>query len=168
MKNQYQKQAKSTAKSVAEGARGFTLLETTIALVVMMVVALGAASLFVYAVGANTTARDRELSMAVAQQQMERLRNASFANLEATVYGTGGDAKTVESGGRRYSVTTAISQTVAGDASRKTITVQVTPQSSTTLNPTAAATPTEVQRVFGGVTLVTHRATDAIGPFLVP
>ncbi|HYJ85210.1 MAG TPA: prepilin-type N-terminal cleavage/methylation domain-containing protein [Pyrinomonadaceae bacterium] len=160
MKNQSQKQAKSTARSVAEGTRGFTLLETTIALVVMMVVALGAASLFVYAVGANSTARDRELSMAVAQQQMERLRNASFANLEATVSGTGGAAKTVESGGRQYSVTTAIAETVAGDASRKTITVQVTPQGSTAT--------TGIQRIFGGVTLVTHRATNAVGPFLVP
>ena len=153
-------QAKTTAKSVAHDARGFTLLETSIALVVMMVVALGAASLFVYAVGANTTARDRELSMAVAQQQMERLRNASFSNLEATVAETGGAAKTVPSGGRQYSVTTAIAETVAGDASRKTITVQVTPQGSTAT--------TGIQRIFGGVTLVTHRATNALGPFLVP
>ena len=160
MTNQYQKQAKSTAKSVAEGARGFTLLETSIALVVMMVVALGAASLFVYAVGANTTARDRELSMAVAQQQMERLRNASFSNLEATVDETGGAAKTVTSGGRQYSVATAIAATVAGDDSKKTITVQVTPQGSTAT--------TGIQRIFGGVTLVTHRATNAVGPFLVP
>ena len=160
MKNQPHKQAKSTARSVAEGDRGFTLLETSIALVVMMVVALGAASLFVYAVGANTTARDRELSMAVAQQQMERLRNVSFSNLEATVAETGGAAKTVPSGGRQYSVTTAIAETVAGDASRKTITVQVTPQGS--------AATTGIQRIFGGVTLVTHRATGALGPFLVP
>jgi type II secretory pathway pseudopilin PulG len=160
MKNQPHKQAKRTARSVTEGAGGFTLLETSIALVVMMVVALGAASLFVYAVGANTTARDRELSMAVAQQQMERLRNASFSNLEATIADTGGAAKTVESGGRQYSVTIALAETVAGDASRKTITVQVTPQGSTAT--------TGVQRIFGGVTLVTHRATEAIGPFLVP
>jgi Tfp pilus assembly protein PilV len=160
MKNQPIKLAKTTAKSVAQDVRGFTLLETSIALVVMMVVALGAASLFVYAVGANTTARDRELSMAVAQQQMERLRNASFSNLEATVAETGGSAKTVPSGGRQYSVTTAIAETVAGDASRKTITVQVTPQGSTAT--------TGIQRIFGGVTLVTHRATNALGPFLVP
>ena len=153
-------QAKATAKSVAHNARGFTLLETSIALVVMMVVALGAASLFMYAVGANTTARDRELSMAVAQQQLERLRNASFSNLETTVANTGGADKIVESGGRQYSVSTEIEETVAGDDSRKTVTVQVTPQGSTAT--------TGIQRIFGGVTLVTHRATEAIGPFLVP
>lgn len=160
MKNQPHKQAKATGKRVAHNARGFTLLETSIALVVMMVVALGAASLFMYAVGANTTARDRELSRAVAQQQLERLRNASFSNLETTVANTGGSAKTVESGGRQYLVTTAIAETVAGDASRKTITVQVTPRGSTAT--------TGIQRIFGGVTLVTHRVTEAIGPFLVP
>ncbi len=139
---------------------GFTLLETTIALVVMMVVGLGAASLFFYAVGANSTARDRELSMAVAQQQMERLRNAGFANLDTTVASTGGADKTITSGGRGYSVVTTIANTVTGDATRRTVIVQVTPQGSAAL--------AGVTRVFGGVTLVTNRSTDAIGPNLGP
>jgi Tfp pilus assembly protein PilV len=139
---------------------GFTLLETSIALVVMMIVGLGAASLFFYAVGANSTARDRELSMAVAQQQMERLRNAEFANLETTVTSTGGANKTVTSGDRQYSVVTSIVNTVTGNTTKKTVVVQVTPQGSTAL--------TGVTRVFGGVTLVTNRSTNAVGPYLVP
>lgn len=139
---------------------GFTLLETTIALVVMMVVGLGAASLFFYAVGANTTARDRELSMAVAQQQMERLRNAEYANLEATVTATGGANKTVTSGNRRYTVLTTVTNTVTGNSTKKTVIVQVRPLGTTAL--------AGVTRVFGGVTLVTNRSTDAVGPYLVP
>jgi Tfp pilus assembly protein PilV len=144
----------------ARGQAGFTLLETTIALVVMMVVGLGAASLFFYAVGANTTARDRELSMAVAQQQMERLRNAEFADLDATVTSTGGANKTVTSGNRQYTVVTTVTNTVTGDSTKKTVMVQVRPQGSTAL--------AGVTRVFGGVTLVTNRSTDGVGPYLVP
>jgi hypothetical protein len=93
--------------------------------------------------------------MAVAQQQMERLRNTPFANLDATVTATGGTSKTVPSSGRQYLVATTIANTVAGNSSRKTITVQVTPLGSTTL--TGAA------RIFGGVTLVTQRSSTAIG-----
>jgi type II secretory pathway pseudopilin PulG len=148
------------AKTAGNRESGFTILETAIALVVMMVVGLGAASLFFYAMGANTTARDRELSMAVAQQQMERLRNAEFSALDMTVYATGGSSKTVESAGRRYAVSTTIANTVSGDATKKTITVQVTPSGNTPL--------AGVQRVFGGVTLVTFRSSDAVGQYLGP
>lgn len=139
---------------------GFTLLETTIALVVMMVVGLGAASLFFYAVGANNSARDRELSMAVAQQQMERLRSAKFSELEATVAATDGANKTVTSGNRQYTVVTTIADTIVGNTTKKTVTIQVRPQGSTAL--------AGVARVFGGVTLVTNRSTDGVGPYLGP
>ena len=157
---------KASMQSVRREARasqsdsGFTMLETSIALVVMMVVGLGAASLFFYAMGANTTARDRELSMAVAQQQMERLRNADFSALDATVTATGGANKTVTSANRQYTVVTSITNTVTGNSTNKTITVQVTPRGTTAL--------TGVQRVFGGVTLITTRSTDALGQYLGP
>lgn len=138
-----------------QGQRGFTLLETSVALVVMMVVGLGAASLFVYAVGANTTARDRELSMAVAQQQMERLRNTPFSRLDDTLTETGGNNKTVLSSERQYSVVTTVVNTVAGNANKRTITVQVTPVGSTRL--------VGADRFFGGVTLVTQRSVTTLG-----
>lgn len=152
MKNEMKK---PTPKLVKD-QKGFTLIETAIALVVMMVVGLGAASLFFYALRSNSTARDRELSMAVAQEQMERLRNTRFANLDTTVAATGGNNKTVVSAGRQYSVATTIENTVAGDATKKTITVQVTPAGTGAL--------IGVQRIFGGVTLVTQRATNSLGP----
>jgi Tfp pilus assembly protein PilV len=139
---------------------GFTLIETSIALVVMMVVGLGAASLFFYAIGANSTSRDRELSMAVAQQQMERLRNTEFLDLEATVTTLGGANKTEVSADRTYEVATTIVETFAGNASLKTITVQVTPAGDTVL--------TGITRVFGGVTLVTVRSSTGIGPYVGP
>ena len=138
--------------------QGFTLIETAVSMVVMMIVGLGAASLFVFALGTNNTARDRELSMAVAQQQMERLRNTTFPNLDATVTATGGADKIVTSANRSYSVVTTIVNTVAGNANQKTITVEVTPSGDNTDGLTA------IQRVFGGVTLVTQRSTSLLGP----
>lgn len=150
--------AQAKAGDNCEGQQGFTLLETSIALVVMMIVGLGAASLFFYALGANSSARDRELSMAVAQQQMELLRNTQFANLGTRVTATGGANKSMTSAGRQYSVVTAITDTVAGDSTQKTITVQVAPLGSDTSGLSAT------QRIFGGVTLVTQRATNLLGP----
>lgn len=154
MTNHDQKITNSQRKS----QQGFTLIETAVSMVVMMIVGLGAASLFVFALGTNNSARDRELSMAVAQQQMERLRNTKFTNLSTTVTSTGGANKTVTSGDRSYSVVTTIVDTVTGNSTQKTITVQVSPTVTNTNGLTA------VQRVFGGVTLVTQRSTSVLGP----
>ena len=143
-----------------QSEQGFTLIETCVALVVMMVVGLGAASLFFYAVGANSSARDRELSMAVAQQQMERLRNTEFLDLEATVTAIGGTNKTELSAGRSYTVVTTIANTFAGNETQKTITVQVTPLGDTAL--------AGITSVFGGVTLVTVRSSTGIGIYAGP
>ncbi len=137
--------------------RGFTLIETSIALVVMLIVVLGAASLFTYAMANNSTARDRELSMAVAQQQMEQLRNATFANINSRVTAMGGANMTVTSAGRPYTVATTVVDTVTGDSTRKTITVLVAPAGSNTGGLTA------IQRLYGGVTLVTQRSTNTLG-----
>lgn len=140
--------------------QGFTLIETSIAMVLMSIVGLGAVSLFFYALGANSTARDRELSMAVAQQQMELLRKAPFASLASTVTASGGANRTVTSAGRQYRVVTTITDTVTGNSTNKTITVQVTPVGSDISGLTAT------QRIFGTVTLVTQRTTNLLGSHL--
>lgn len=132
---------------------GFTLLETCMALVIMMVVGLGAASLFFFSVTNNSSGRDRQLSVAVAQQQMERLRNAPFANLSSTVTNTGGSPKTVTNGGRQYRVTTSIASNAGGTL--ETITVQATP---------AGGGASWATGNFGGVTLITQRAISTFGP----
>src|SRR2546423_10296165 len=110
--------------------RGFTLLETSIALVVMMVVTLGTASLFVYAINYNNGSNDQSLALAIAQQRMERLRRTPFYDSNLT---TASSTETVTSAGRRYTVLTTICSTsdCGGSATLKVITVQVTPHNST-------------------------------------
>ncbi len=61
-------------------AAGFTLLETAIAMIVMMVVGLGATSLFIYAVRHNSGGNDRSLALALAQQRLEDLRGMAFTD----------------------------------------------------------------------------------------
>jgi type II secretory pathway pseudopilin PulG len=161
MKSGKNKKVGLPKQSGREKQQGFTLIETVIAMVVMMIVGLGAASLFVYAIGHNSDASNRALSMSVAQQQMEQLRKTAFVNLAARVTEMGGADKTVTSDdGRQYRVVTTIADTVTGDARRKTITVRVAPLGTNTTGLTS------VQHVYGGVTLVTERATPALGPNL--
>lgn len=67
-----------SAHSCDSGQQGFTLLETVIALVLMLIVALGSASLFSFSIYNNSGGSDRALSLAIAQQAMEALRGATF------------------------------------------------------------------------------------------
>src|SRR4051812_38688955 len=62
-----------------DGERGFTLIEITIALVIMMVVMLGAASLFAFATLDNSNGADRAQTLAVAQETMKTLRRLRFS-----------------------------------------------------------------------------------------
>src|SRR6185369_4185259 len=126
--------------------KGFTLLEAAIALVILMIIGLGIASLFTYAIQANANADDRELSMAIAQKRMEWLRTIPFNTQTRGVafsYPNGGLAATATAGvtenvtnaGRRYVVNTVITDlnTVpagkpdAGAVTLKRIQVSVTP-----------------------------------------
>ena len=101
--------------------RGFTLLETTTALLVMMIGGLGICAVFAYAIENNTGSRDRAAAIAVAQQQMERFRSLTFADAALTA---GTSTANVDSAGRTYRVRTTIANTTA---SLKTITFEVTP-----------------------------------------
>src|SRR3989441_4355525 len=131
--------------------RGFTLLETSIALVVMMVVTLGTASLFVYAIKNNDGSNDQALALAVAQQRMERLRRTPFND---TSLNTLLSTETVTSAGRQYTVATTVCSTsdCGGSATLKIITVQVTPQ-----NGSAWANNPAI--------LVSQRAAPSLGPY---
>ncbi len=156
MKSQKNKKVGLPGQSGREKQQGFTLIETVISMVIMMIVGLGAASLFVYAAGYNSDASNRALSMSVAQQQMELLRKTPFLNLAARVTEMGGSDKTVPSAGRQYRVVT----TITGDVRRKTITVQVTLLGTNTDGLTSA------KQLYGVVTIVTERVTPALGPNL--
>ena len=118
-----QHSVKSKVKQRRE--KGFTLLETATALLVMMIGGLGICAVFAYAIKNNTGSRDRAAAIAVAQQQMERYRQVTFLDSALTA---GTSTATVESAGRTYQVSTTITNTTT---SLKTITIQVTPLLST-------------------------------------
>ena len=110
-----------------ENSQGFSLLETSIALVIMMVVTLGTASLYVYATNYNAGSADRAASLALAQQKMERLRRTNFADADLT---PGTTTENVTYASHHYTMVTTICNTSScgGSDVRKIITVQVTPQ----------------------------------------
>lgn len=72
-------------KVSSNNAQGFTLIETCIALVVMMVVGLGATSLFFYALRNNTGGSERSQALAIAQQRLEELRTLKYDDPQLNV-----------------------------------------------------------------------------------
>ncbi len=137
---------------------GFTLLETSIAMVLLAIAGLGVAACFFYAAKNNSSARDRELSMAVAQQQMEQFRNASFS--DAALNATGEVSSTITRGGRSYVVRTTITDTNVqdGTARTKTIQIRVNPWSD------SESSARNITTVFGSVTIISQRTAPNTGP----
>ena len=123
-------------------ARGFTLIETTIALLVMMIALLGLSALFVYGINYNSGAQVRAVAMALAQQRMERLRESVFDEVVSS------SEPNVTSAGYNFSVTI----TVATSGNLRTVTVTVTPKAGSEW----AKTP---------VVLVTQRAGTGLGAY---
>jgi len=159
---------RSCRSKVCSQQAGFTLLEAAVALVILMIIGLGIASLFTYAIQANGRADDRELAMTIAQKRLEWLRTIPFTTqtrdvafsfpnggLQAT--GTDGVSETVANAGRSYTVRTVISDLSfvpagnpdAGAATVKRIQVSVTPLGAAT--------------AFETVTISTQRSTQVTG-----
>ena len=64
--------------------QGFTLIETTVAMLIMMIAGLGVVSLFVYSIGYNSGGNDRAVAISLAQQQVEQfLSDLSAWNVRA-------------------------------------------------------------------------------------
>jgi len=139
---------------------GFTLLETSIALVILAIAGLGVAACFFYAAKNNSSARDRELSMAVAQQAMEQYRNAAFTDATLTATGANGVSTTILRGGRRYVVRAVItdSNVQAGTVRTKTIEIRVTPWSD------SEAVARNETSWFGSVRIISQRSSQIVGP----
>lgn len=138
-----------------KGQSGFTLVETCIALVVMMVGALGLSSLFVFSMQNNIGGAERALAMAVAQQQLERIRSVSYEDATLNV---GTATSTARSAERNYTVETTVADETNSDGSAKRlkrITIRVTP---TAAGPDWIRTP---------VVLVSLRSTPSFGSYLV-
>ena len=145
------------ARSESAGA-GFTLVETVVAMVVMMVAALAASSLFIYAVRNNTGGSERAMAMAVAQRQVEQLRSVAYDDATLNVGTTTLPLATIA--GRRYQVRRTVAvETNAADGSSKNlkrITITVTPQNETNV------------WVRSPVSLTTHRSTPTQGAYAIP
>lgn len=151
----------SKRKRSTSGEAGFTVLETAIASIVMMIVGLGAAGGFAYAIRYNSGAADRAASMAVAQTTIEKLRVVSFTDSSLTAGTT--TATVSDGGGRNYTVTTTITNTTSstGKILLKKIAVQVVPAiTSGPLNTTTTG-------YYGSVMLFTERCTPVAGTNLL-
>ena len=129
------------AKLKLEREHGFTLIETCIALIIMMVAVLGAASLFAFAIGNNSAGSDRAQAFALAQQNVEQLRNVAFTSTstDASLNATNGSSRTLTGAdGRSYNLITTITDSAAGTPTGapagvlKTIRIDVTPNASGT------------------------------------
>jgi prepilin-type N-terminal cleavage/methylation domain-containing protein len=142
------------------GEAGFTLLETSIAMVLLAIASLGVAACFFFAAKNNSSARDRELAMAVAQQQMELYRNASFTDATLNATATSGTAANITRAGRNYVVRTTITDSNVQDGTvrTKTIQVRVVPWSDD------APWARNVASVFGSVTIFCQRTSPRQGP----
>ena len=139
----------------ANGEGGFTLIETSIAMVVMMVAALACSSLFVFSIQNNVGGSERALSMAVAQQQLEQLRSVTYEDATLT---DGTTNLTVNSSGRTYNVQRVVATETNSDNTSKQlkkITITVTPQAA---GPNWTRSP---------VVLTSYRSTLATGSYAV-
>ena len=144
-----------TARSDQQGQRGFTLVETCISMVVMMVAGLAVSSLFVFSLQNNVGGGDRALAMGVAQQQLERLRSVAY---EDTTLDVGSTTSTVTTGERSYSVVKTIALETNDDNSSKQL-----------KRITIVVTPTEGAPAWtrSSVTLVSLRSSLASGSYAV-
>lgn len=146
---------KNTKTKTDKNQRGFSLVETTIASLVMLVGALAVSSLFLFSTQNNMGGADRALAMAVAQQQMEQLRSVTFEDATLTV---GTTNSTVRTGDRNYLVQRVVSNETHSDGTEKQlkrISIRVTPDMG---GPAWTRTPVE---------LVTLRSTLAAGSYAV-
>ena len=112
-------------RDLSDSERGFTLVETSIAMVIMLVAALGVASLFTYSIKYNSGGNDRAVAISIAQQQIEQLRNVPFTDPILNVSAATVLAPDTVSNGRTYRVTrtvTGSNNNVSGNPTLKTIT----------------------------------------------
>lgn len=148
--------AQAHIKNKKKNERGFTLIETCISMVVMMIAGLACASLFVFSLENNVGGNERALAMAVAQHQLEQLRTVTFEDASLAV---GTTTTTVTSASHDYTVVKRITNETNPNGSNKNlrkITVSVTPQDGAHANWTRSA-----------VTVVSLRSTLASGNFAV-
>lgn len=146
---------KKTTRNDKQGERGFTLIETSISMVVMMIAGLAVSSIFVFSLQNNVGGGDRALAMGVAQQQLEQLRSVAY---EDTTLDVGTTNTVVRSGERGYNVVKTIALETNNDNSSKQL-----------KRITLVVTPTDGAPSWtrSSVTLVSFRSSLASGTYAV-
>jgi Tfp pilus assembly protein PilV len=112
-------------KRVHKEDRGFTLIETCIAMVMLMIVVCGVLPLGVYALKYNSAAAIRAGAVTAAQRKLEQLRAGSFTSCVSS--------SEVVANGTTDSQTYTVDVTVTDvTTTLKNITITVTPQGRST------------------------------------
>jgi Tfp pilus assembly protein PilV len=145
--------------SCSRDERGFSLLETAIASLLLMIVGLGVAGLFVYAIGSNSGSSDRAAALTIAEAELEKFRATAFTDSNLSSTGAMSTTKTMKDGsGRSFQIITTIADSLVVNSkiTLKKITIKVTPLSSTGPLTTAS-------NIFGSVTLVSERSNPVAG-----
>jgi Tfp pilus assembly protein PilV len=113
--------------------KGFTILETVVALLIMMFVGFGAVSMFVFSINYNSGAADRARALALAQQRMEIMRGTDYNSLSTVAASLPtsenvGSPNAPDNDQRTFNVTTTVADDPNVQNSRqKVISVTVTP-----------------------------------------
>jgi Tfp pilus assembly protein PilV len=137
---------------------GFTIIETSIALVLMMIVSVGLAPLFVYATRYNSAAAIRAGALAIAQIKLEQLRATSFSScVSSTETLSVGDPAT---GLQTYTVEMTVVNTTT---TLKDVMLVVTPIARSTTGNQYSGTR---GWMYGQVTIYTKRTAITPGPNL--
>jgi len=126
-------------KTIRSDNRGFTLIESVIALLVLASGLLGLAQLFVLAISQNAYGRQNTMAVSVAGNQVETLRNEfnndlrtgiSSADLTPGNHGPVTVALAPPANSNQGTYSYNVSWTVAVNGFEKEVTVVVTPGSS--------------------------------------
>src|SRR5215213_61022 len=132
---------------------GFTLIETCIAMVMLMVIVCGVLPLGVYALKYNSAAAIRAGALTAAQRKLEQLRASSFTSCVSS-------SEVVSIGPTESQTYTVVVEVVDATATLKSITIVVTPQGRSTSGGVYAGNEAWMR---GQVIIYTKRTTSVTG-----
>jgi Tfp pilus assembly protein PilV len=133
--------------------RGFTLIETCIALVMLMIIVCGVLPLGVYALKYNSAAGIRAGAVAAAQRKLEQLRGGSFTSCVSS-------SETLSIGpteSQTYTVDVVVTDVTS---TLKNIRITVTPQGRSTSGGVYSGNEAWMR---GQVVIYTKRTTSSVG-----
>ena len=134
-------------------ARGFTLIETCVAMVILMIVVCGVLPLGVYALKYNSAAAIRAGAVTAAQRKLEQLRAGSFTSCVSS-----SEVVTVgPTDSQSYTLDVTVTDVTT---TLKSITITVTPQGRSTSGGVYAGNDGWLR---GQVVIYTKRTTTTTG-----